>query len=145
MEIKRVSPEQAKELLDAGEYIYLDVRTVAEFEAGHVPGAKNVPVFERDPSGRMQPNLHFAEIVEANFGKEAKCVVGCQMGGRSMQAVALLLSHGFADVVDMRGGLGGETDPMGNVTYPGWAPLGFPTTQKAHADDSYESLVRKII
>ncbi len=44
IEIKRITPEQAKELLDSNQgYVYLDVRTVPEFEAGHVPGAKNVP------------------------------------------------------------------------------------------------------
>ncbi len=42
MEIKRITPEQTKELLDSNTgYIYLDVRTVPEFDAGHVPGAKN--------------------------------------------------------------------------------------------------------
>ena len=145
MEIKRVSPDEARELLETGDYIYLDVRTVGEFEAGHVPAAKNVPVFERDPAGRMQPNLRFAEIVEANFGKDAKCVVGCHMGGRSMQATALLLAHGFTEVVDMRGGFGGETDSSGNTTYPGWVPLGFPTTQEEHSGDSYQTLMRKVL
>ncbi|HXM94731.1 MAG TPA: rhodanese-like domain-containing protein [Candidatus Dormibacteraeota bacterium] len=39
MEIKRIIPEQTKELLDSNAgYIYLDVRTVPEFDAGHVPG-----------------------------------------------------------------------------------------------------------
>jgi rhodanese-related sulfurtransferase len=43
-EIKRITPEQTKELLDSNTgYIYLDVRTVPEFDAGHVPGAKNIP------------------------------------------------------------------------------------------------------
>lgn len=85
MEIKRITPEQAKELLDSNQgYIYLDVRTVPEFEAGHVPGAKNVPVVEPDASGRMQLNPRFVEIVEANFGKDVKCITGCQKGGRSI-------------------------------------------------------------
>ena len=49
MEIKRITPEQTKELLDSNTgYIYLDVRTVPEFDAGHVPGAKNIPVVEPD-------------------------------------------------------------------------------------------------
>jgi hypothetical protein len=49
MEVKRITPEQTKVLLDSNQhYIYLDVRTVSEFEARHVPGAKNVPVVEPD-------------------------------------------------------------------------------------------------
>ena len=74
MEIKRISPEETKQMLDSDEgYIYLDVRTVPEFDAGHVPGAKNVPVMDRDPYGRMQLNPAFVEVVEAKFGKDGRC------------------------------------------------------------------------
>ena len=141
MEMKRISPEETKELLDSDAgYIYLDVRTAAEFDAGHVPGAKNVPVMDRDPYGRMQLNPKFVEVVEANFGKDAPCITGCQKGGRSMKAAELLLSSGFTSVVDMRGGFGGETDPMGQITYPGWAPRGLPTTTESSPQDRYENL-----
>ena len=141
MEMKRISPEETKQLLDSDEgHIYLDVRTVAEFDAGHVPGAKNVPVMDRDPYGRMQLNPKFVEVVEANFGKDAPCITGCQKGGRSMKAAELLLSSGFTSVVDMRGGFGGETDPMGQITYLGWAPRGLPTTTESDVQDRYENL-----
>ena len=63
MDVKRITPEQAKELLDqAQDYIYLDVRTVQEFDAGHVPGAKNIPLM-MSAMGRMQMNPDFVEIV----------------------------------------------------------------------------------
>lgn len=89
MEVKRITPEQAKELLDSNQdYIYPDVRTVPEFEARHVPGAKNVPVVEPDASGRMQLNPRFVEIVEASFVKDVKCITGCQKGGRSIKAAS---------------------------------------------------------
>ena len=144
MQIKRITPEQAKELLDSNAgHIYLDVRTVPEFEAGHVPGAKNVPVVEPDPFGRMQMNPRFAEIMEANFGKEVECITGCQKGGRSMKAAELLLQAGFTNVLDMRGGFGGETDEMGQLTFPGWAPRGLPTTPESAPDDRYENLAMK--
>jgi hypothetical protein len=79
MEVKRITPEQDKELLDSNQdYISLDVRTVPEFAAGHVPGAKNVPVVEPDASGRMQLNPRFVEIVEASFVKDVKCITGSQ-------------------------------------------------------------------
>jgi len=145
MEIKRITPEQAKELLDLDSgYIYLDVRTVPEFEAGHVPGAKNVPVVEPDAFGRMQLNPHFVEIVEANFGKDVKCITGCQKGGRSLKAAELLLAAGFTNVVDMRGGFGGETDEIGRLTFPGWAPRGLPTARESAPDDRYESLAQRM-
>ena len=41
MEIKRITPEEAKQLLDSNTgYVYLDVRTVPEFDAGHVGSAR---------------------------------------------------------------------------------------------------------
>jgi rhodanese-related sulfurtransferase len=141
MEVKRVAPDQVKELLDSDSgYIYLDVRTSQEFDAGHVVGAKNVPIFEPDAYGRMQPNRSFLEIVETHFGRNTKIITGCQMGGRSLKAAELLLKAGFTSVVDMRGGLGGERDPMGRLTFPGWAPRGYPTTTESAPEDRYDYL-----
>ena len=45
-------------------------------------------------------------------------------------------------MVDMRGGFGGETDEIGRLTFPGWAPRGLPTRESA-PDDRYESLAQK--
>lgn len=144
MEVRRITPEEAKQLLDSnGGYVYLDVRTVPEFEAGHVVGAKNIPVVEPDPYGRMALNPRFLEIVEATFPKDVKCITGCQKGGRSLKAAEILLRAGFTNVVDMRGGFGGETDEMGRLTFPGWAPRGLPTTLDAAPEDRYENLARK--
>jgi len=43
MEVKRISPIEAKALLDSGQgYTYVDVRTIEEFARGHVSGAKNI-------------------------------------------------------------------------------------------------------
>ena len=38
----------------------------------------------------MAPNPAFQAVVEGNFAKDAKIVVGCKSGGRSLQAAALL-------------------------------------------------------
>lgn len=144
MEIKRIAPEEAKQFLDSNQgHVYLDVRSTPEFEAGHVPGAKNVPLLEPDPSGRMAPNPRFLEVVEKNFTRDAKIITGCMKGGRSLKAAEVLLQAGFANVVDMRGGFGGETDQFGRVTFPGWAPRGLPTTREAAAGDRYDSLAKK--
>ena len=142
MDVKRITPEQAKELLDqAQDYLYLDVRTVQEFDAGHVPGAKNIPLM-MSAMGRMQMNPDFVEIVESNFGKEQKLIVGCQKGGRSLKAAELLQQAGFKNVADMRGGFGGETDEAGHLVFPGWAPRGLPVSQQSAAQDRYESLAK---
>ena len=144
MEAKRITPEEAKQLLDSNNgYTYLDVRSVPEFEAGHVPGAKNIPLLEPDAYGRMALNAQFLETVEANFSKDAKLITGCQKGGRSLKAAQTLAGAGFANVVDMRGGFGGETDQAGRLVFPGWAPRGLPTTCDTALEDQYEALAKK--
>ena len=140
MELKRISPEQARDLLESGEgYTYLDVRSVPEFEAGHAPGAKNIPLLHRTSFG-MQPNQDFVAVCEKALGKDAKIITACMKGPRSMRAAQILIENGFRAVVDMRGGFHGESDPMGNMIYPGWASRGFPVTTEAGDDESYEGL-----
>jgi rhodanese-related sulfurtransferase len=143
MEIRRISPEEAKTLLDSSDgYIYIDVRTTQEFDAGHVPGAKNIPLLEPGPAG-MQVNPDFVALCEANFPKDARLIIGCQKGGRSLRATQVLMDTGFTQVADMRGGYGGESDPLGRLTYPGWQPRGYPTTTESAREDRYEHLARK--
>ncbi len=69
----------------------LDVRSRAEWEAGHVPGAEHVPLgslpgrLDSLPSGRP-------------------LVVHCQGGGRSTIAASLLAAGGVKNVVNLAGG-----------------------------------------
>lgn len=142
MDVKRITPEEAKRLLDSGDgYVYLDVRSVNEFEAGHVPGARNIPLLDFDPMrGGMALNLQFIQIVSKNFPKDAKIICGCQRGQRSFKATEMLLVAGFTRVVDMSGGYSGETDHSGCLVSPGWAPLGLPTSAESKPEERYESL-----
>ena len=142
MDVKRITPEETKSLLDSGDgYVYLDVRTVNEFNAGHVPGAKNIPFLDMDPMrGGMAPNPQFVEIVERNFPKDAKLICGCQRGQRSLNAAEVLLAAGFTSVVDMRGGYGGEMDHCGCMVVPGWEPRGLPTSAESKPEERYDSL-----
>jgi rhodanese-related sulfurtransferase len=143
MSLKRISPDEAHELLESGEdYIYLDVRSVPEFEQGHAPGAKNIPLLHRTAMG-MQPNQEFVDVCEQALGKDAKIITACLKGGRSMRAAQVLQANGFTNVVDMRGGFDGESNPMGQIVYPGWARRGLPTTTEAGDDETYEGLSQR--
>lgn len=61
--------------------VVVDVRTHAEFSAGHVPGAINVPL------DGMLRDLH-------RIPKNAALVVCCATGRRSSIAVGILEAHG---------------------------------------------------
>lgn len=125
----RISPEDARQLLNSNQgYVYIDVRTQAEFQAGHVPGARCVPVMEPQ-GGMMAPNPHFVEQVAALVPKDGRVIVGCQHGIRSQRAAQALAAAGFLHVADMRGGFEGEVDHCGCLTYPGWSALGLPVSR----------------
>jgi rhodanese-related sulfurtransferase len=139
--VKRVNPLEADALLKEG-WAYLDVRSIPEFEAGHPTGATNIPLLHM-AGGRMAPNPAFRSVVEGNFPKDAKIVVGCKMGGRSMQAATLLEAAGYTNVVDMRGGFHGERDNFGRVAVAGWAESGLPCEATAPAEKCYAELEKR--
>ena len=130
MDIKRIDPEEARELLDSEEgYTYLDVRSEEEFAMDHVPGSINIPVATRNPMGPgLVPNPEFTSQVEEQFDKDSRIITACLRGGRSLAAARALAENGFTGIVDMRGGYDAELDAFGNVIVEGWARRGFPTT-----------------
>jgi len=89
----RLSEEEAlavREALAAGAKL-VDVRTPAEFSAGHVPGAVNIPLSEL---GRRHRELR---------PRSGPVVVYCRSGSRSAGAAGLLRAKGFKHVLDMKG------------------------------------------
>jgi rhodanese-related sulfurtransferase len=142
--VKQVSVTEAHALQQDG-HVYVDVRSSEEFAAGHPAGAWNVPLLERDQrSGQIQPNPDFVRVMQASFQAGAKLLVGCQMGGRSQRAAQMLLTFGFAEVANVRGGFGGARDPMsGRVIDSGWEDSGLPIEEGQPADRSYQPLLSK--
>lgn len=65
--------------------IYIDVRTVSEYQAGHNPKARNIPLGQFSPSQIQEP-------------KDKTIVVVCRSGARSSQAIEQLRSAGFTNV-----------------------------------------------
>lgn len=92
-----VNQTQLKEKIDSGALV-VDVRTVAEFQSGHFPGAVNIPVDQ--VSKRLD-----------EFGaKDHSIVVYCASGGRSGSAKSFLESVGYTDVINA-GGLSNMPNP----------------------------------
>ena len=124
-DIERISRLEASQRLADG-WTYVDVRTTQEFEAGHPAGAVNVPIAHREG-----PNPDFARVMKATFPVDAKIVVGCKSGVRSMRAAQALVAEGFTSVVDQRAGWDGSRNPFGQVAEPGWLASGLPTEDGA--------------
>jgi rhodanese-related sulfurtransferase len=125
--MKEVSPKEAYELMQNDpEYIYLDVRSVMEFDDGHPVGAVNVPIMNFTPGMGMTPNQDFVQTVDEKFPKDAKLVIGCKSGGRSAQACIVMEKMGYTNVANMRGGFVGAVDQMGRLVEPGWSMLDLP-------------------
>ena len=141
MAAKRVSPTEARALVEREGYVYVDVRSVPEFEGGRPEGAYNVPFAHATPTG-MRPNEDFMRVMEATFSKDAKLVVGCLMGGRSARACVALEAAGFTCLVDQRAGWGGAKDPFGRVTETGWSAQGLPSAHGPDAERGYAALSR---
>lgn len=138
---KRVSPHEAKALMEEG-WTYLDVRTPAEWAAGHPPGAPNVPWAFSGTAG-MTPNPDFVTQVEKLYGKDAKLLLGCRSGGRSLKAAQALLGAGFTSVIDQRAGWEGPRDSFGKVTEKGWSLEGLPS-ETATPGQSWDELKSKL-
>jgi len=141
MAIRRVTPKEAADLVAEG-WMYVDVRTIPEFDAEHPHGAYNVPLLQQGPAGRTA-NGDFIEVMEGAFGHGARLVLACAGGNRSRRAAELLAEAGFAELVDMKAGFAGETDSMGRLVTPGWKAAGLPTAAHAEPGRRYEDLLAK--
>ena len=135
--MSNVSPEEAHALLAQG-YVYLDVRTEAEFELGHPPGAVNVPI-SLSGAGGMAPNADFVPVMEGAFGRDARLVVGCKAGGRTRRAATALRAAGFTNVLEMPAGWDGGRDEFGRPL-AGWRQKGLPAETGQPADQSYAAI-----
>ncbi len=140
-DIKRISPQEASAKLAEG-WTYVDVRTAEEFGAGHPVDAVNVPILLATGGG-MAPNPDFARVMKAVFPKDAKLVIGCKSGGRSLRAAQVLIAEGFSNILEQRAGWDGSRDPFGQLSEPGWSRVGLPVEQGQPAGRSWDGMKEK--
>lgn len=92
--ITEVSVDATQEKLNSR--AILDVREPAEFAAGHLPGAINIPRGVLEFKIGADPALHDKQAEEI--------IVYCQTGGRSALATEALHKIGYDKAVSMAGG-----------------------------------------
>lgn len=73
-------------------YVILDVRTVEEYEDGHIPGAICVP---NETIGEDE--------IEELPDKEQVIMIYCRSGNRSKQAAKKLLEQGYTNLYEFGG------------------------------------------
>ena len=88
-----VGPTDAVRLINEGALL-LDVRTQAEFDAGHILDARHVPQDQLASS---------AETLKKY--KDKVVIACCESGMRSGAAARVLQAQGFTKVVNLKGGL----------------------------------------
>jgi rhodanese-related sulfurtransferase len=146
MNIPQITPDEAhRRITGEPKEIYIDVRSIPEFEQGHPEGAVNIPILHYDPArAGMIPNPDFQKVVEANFPKDARLVMGCQVGMRSQKAAEILVQAGYENVANIQGGFGGMKDQSGQTIAQGWAEMGLPVSTDNGNGVSYESLAARL-
>ncbi len=88
-----VGPADAVRLLNHGALL-LDVRTQAEFDAGHIIDARHLPQEQIAQAGENLKKF-----------KDKVVITCCESGARSGAAARVLRAQGFSQVANLRGGL----------------------------------------
>lgn len=90
--VQRISVKEVKNIVDNSNHyldvLIVDVRSVEEFESGHIQGAINVPL---------------NDISENEMFLNKKIILYCQSGRRSGEAAILLEKLGYKNILDMGG------------------------------------------
>jgi sulfur-carrier protein adenylyltransferase/sulfurtransferase len=110
-EISEIDATHARDRIESGEPIVVDVREQNEWDEGHIPGAVHVP------RGHLE-----SRIERLTPDRARPVVVYCSVGNRSAFAAKTLAELGYEDVVSLAGGF---TD---------WKRNGFPVQLQAGLD-----------
>lgn len=98
-----LSPQQAINIINTQEGIFLDLRESAEFNKGHIVGALNIP------SAKIPERM-----VELDKYKDKPIVLVCKMGQQSSVAGKQLKAADYGQVYKMSGGM----TEWGNLQLP---------------------------
>lgn len=110
--VSEITAVETKDRFDRGEVdLILDVREADEWRRGHIPGAVHIPMgLVEEQADVGSPNAHAVLTADKN----ARIVVHCAQGIRSLISADSLKKMGYSKVVSMSDGI------------VGWARQGFP-------------------
>ncbi|MGB5439124.1 MAG: rhodanese-like domain-containing protein [Gammaproteobacteria bacterium] len=115
-QISTITPEKLHAAQQRGEQpALLDVRTAAEYRAGHIPGAQLLPV------GELGPDEVTRQFKHAAPGHQETLYITCKGGERARQAAERLQLAGFTKLALVEGGT------------QGWEQSGLPVRRCGNA------------
>ena len=89
-----LDPAAAVQLINREKAVVVDVCEPAEFAAGHVGGAKNIPLADLE-----------GKLASAVKNKSLPLILVCQSGARSGRAVAIAKKLGYEKAQSLGGGM----------------------------------------
>ena len=91
-EYKKITSDEAKKMMETQKAIVVDVRTLEEYNEGHIPNAISVPLetIENEAEAKLK-------------NKDALILVYCRSGRRSREAALKLIEKGYTNVIDFGG------------------------------------------
>ena len=91
-EYKKITSDEAKKMMETQKVIVVDVRTLEEYNEGHIPNAISIP---------LETIENEAEVKLKN--KDDLILVYCRSGRRSREAALKLIEKGYTNVIDFGG------------------------------------------
>ena len=90
---EKIASADFKVKIEGKQVQLVDVRTPKEFKEGHIKNAKNINYFDEDFVAQM-----------SNLDKNEVLYIYCRSGNRSGKAAVKLVSAGFTEIYDLKGG-----------------------------------------
>ena len=91
-EYKKITSDEAKNIMSTQSAIVVDVRSLEEYKEGHIPNAISVPLetIENEAETKLK-------------NKDDLILVYCRSGRRSREAALRLIEKGYTNVIDFGG------------------------------------------
>lgn len=90
-----LTAERAVQLINREKAVVVDICEASEFAAGHVVGAKNIPLSQLE-----------GKLAGAVKNKALPLILVCHSGGRSSRAVQIAKKLGYENAQSLSGGMG---------------------------------------
>ncbi|MEN8763620.1 MAG: rhodanese-like domain-containing protein, partial [Thiogranum sp.] len=112
-QVSTISPKQLQEVKRCGRYApLLDVRSVAEYRAGHIPGAQLIPI------DTLSADALARTFQRPSLGRKETLYITCHTGPRGVQAAERLQVAGKQAYIELMNGLDLDDPQLMDIAVP---------------------------